>query len=91
VISFRLPGGVGLEEVPAVGSGRRVAGAIVNLRTSTATSDVATLAGWAVARGFELEGLALSRPSLEDVYLDLVGQAVDAADDRDASRAGAMP
>ena len=31
------------------------------------------LTGWALARGVELEGLEVSRPSLEDVYLELTG------------------
>ena len=45
----------------------------MEVRTETPTADVATLAAWAVARGLELEALSLARPSLEDVYLDLVG------------------
>ncbi len=31
------------------------------------------LTTWALERGVDLEGLTLARPSLEDVYLDLVG------------------
>ena len=34
-------------------------------------------AAWALGRGDELEALTLARPSLEDVYLDLVGEAGD--------------
>jgi ABC-2 type transport system ATP-binding protein len=74
VISFRVPTGVTAEELPALGHDRRVAGGVVEVRTATPTADVATLAAWAVGRGLELEGLALGRPSLEDVYLDLVGE-----------------
>ena len=29
------------------------------------------LTGWALERGLELEGLEVSRPSLEDIYLEL--------------------
>jgi hypothetical protein len=36
---------------------------------------VHTLTGWALARGEELEALAVTRPSLEDVYLQLTGSA----------------
>jgi ABC-2 type transport system ATP-binding protein len=75
VISFRLPAGLAGADVPDVGSVRRVAGAVVELRTTTPTADVAALAEWALARSCELDGLTLSRPSLEDVYLDLVGEA----------------
>ncbi|HET9250312.1 MAG TPA: ABC transporter ATP-binding protein, partial [Actinomycetota bacterium] len=31
------------------------------------------LTSWAVEKGFELEGLQVSRPTLEDVYLELTG------------------
>jgi ABC-2 type transport system ATP-binding protein len=72
VISFRLPRGVSTADLPTVGTERRVAGTVVEVRTSSATADVATLAAWALARGQEFEGLTLTRPSLEDVYLDLV-------------------
>ncbi len=75
VISFRLPAGLAASDVPEVGTDRRVAGNVVELRTSTPTADVATLAEWALGRACELEALTLSRPSLEDVYLDLVGEA----------------
>lgn len=72
VISFRLPTGVTTVDLPAVGTERRVAGSDVEVRTASPTADVATLSAWAVARGLEFEDLTLTRPSLEDVYLDLV-------------------
>ena len=72
VISFRLPSDVTTVDLPAVGTEQRVAGNLVEVRTASPTADVATLAAWAVARGEELEDLTLTRPSLEDVYLDLV-------------------
>jgi hypothetical protein len=31
------------------------------------------LTGWAVGQGFELVGLEVSRPTLEDVYLTISG------------------
>ncbi len=74
VISFRLPVGVEVAELPQAGGERRVAGNVVELRTTTPTADVARLAQWALGRGVELEALTLGRPSLEDVYLDLVGE-----------------
>ena len=33
------------------------------------------LTGWALERGVELEGLDVRRPSLEDIYLELAGEA----------------
>ena len=73
VISFRLPAGVTTGDLPPVGTERRVAGSDVEVRTTSPTADVATLSAWAVERGLEFEDLTLTRPSLEDVYLDLVG------------------
>ncbi len=32
------------------------------------------LTSWALERGVELRGLTVTRPSLEDVYLELVGE-----------------
>lgn len=72
VISFRLPTGVTTADLPAVGTERRVAGNLIEVRTSSPTADVATLASWVVAQRLELEDLTLTRPSLEDIYLDLV-------------------
>ena len=57
VISFRLPAGVEVVDLPEVGAERRVAGSVVDLRTTTPTADVARLADWAVGRGVELEAL----------------------------------
>ena len=37
------------------------------------TEPLLRLCGWARERGLELDGLEVVRPSLEDVYLDLVG------------------
>jgi ABC-2 type transport system ATP-binding protein len=36
------------------------------------TKTLAVLTSWAVEHGVELEGLSISRPSLEDTYLDLI-------------------
>lgn len=81
VVSFRLPQGAEVSDLPAMGDDLRVAGTIVEVRTRRATADVHAITEWAVGRGLELEGLTLARPSLEDVYLDLVGapEAADAA------------
>jgi len=73
VVSFRMPEGVVAGDLPRVGDDVGVAGTIVEVRTRAATADVNAITAWAMARGIELEGLTLARPSLEDVYLDLIG------------------
>jgi len=75
VLSFRLPQGLVPDDLPRLGRDLRIAGTVVEIRTDHPTDDVATLAGWAVRRGDELEALTLRRPGLEDVYLDLVGES----------------
>ncbi|WP_372594883.1 ABC transporter ATP-binding protein [Actinotalea sp.] len=74
VISFRVPEGVTTADLPEVGTDLRVAGTTVEVRTPDATRDIHLLTGWAVGRSLSLDGLTLTRPSLEDVYLDLVGE-----------------
>jgi ABC-2 type transport system ATP-binding protein len=61
----------------------------VVVRTSEPTRVLHEATGRAVAAGRELEGLEVRRPSLEDVYLDLIGgdDATAAPDDADASDA----
>jgi len=72
IVTFRLPEGVDPSELPA---GLPVDGdaraALVELRTTHPTAVLHRLTGWAVERGVELEGLTVTRPSLEDVYLEL--------------------
>ncbi len=68
LVTFRLPDGVGVADLPVAVEG---SGPEVTLRTATPTRDLAPLLSWAVVRGYELEGLTVSRPSLEDVYLEL--------------------
>ena len=73
-ISFRLPAGAGLDDLPPLGPARpRLDDGRVVLRTEALTGALHALTGWALARGDELEGLAVTRPSLEDVYLRLTG------------------
>jgi len=49
----------------------RVAGETVRFRTATPTADLAPAIADAAARGEELEDLSITRPTLEDVYLQL--------------------
>ena len=61
--------------MPEPEGGRIVAGADgrFTLRTGQPTADLALLAGWAAEAGLELQELAVSPPTLEDVYLEITG------------------
>jgi ABC-2 type transport system ATP-binding protein len=52
----------------------RDAGREVQLETTNAVETLNELTGRALAEGLELEGLEVTRPSLEDVYLELTDQ-----------------
>jgi ABC-2 type transport system ATP-binding protein len=67
-VSFALPDGRSLPEQFAAAS---VVGDLVELKTSEPMRTLNDLTGWALAEGVELQGITVSRPSLEDVYLDL--------------------
>ncbi|MCV2393088.1 ABC transporter ATP-binding protein [Actinotalea sp. M2MS4P-6] len=75
VISFRLPEDVPVADLPTLGEHVELTGAVVEVRTADPTADVHAVSGWAVQRGIELADLTLTRPSLEQVYLDLVDEA----------------
>ncbi|MED6329520.1 MAG: ABC transporter ATP-binding protein, partial [Actinomycetota bacterium] len=45
----------------------------LDVRTEDPTADLHRLTGWALERGVALDDLEVVRPTLEDVYLDLVG------------------
>jgi ABC-2 type transport system ATP-binding protein len=75
VIRFRRPAG---DLPPMIGDGA-VAGEEVELVVDEPTRVLHELTAWAVGRGIELEGLQVSRPSLEDVYLELTGGEAGAA------------
>ncbi|MDF2711430.1 MAG: transporter related [Nonomuraea muscovyensis] len=47
----------------------------MSVQTDQPARDMHALTGWALERGTELTSLTLARPSLEDVYLDLVNEA----------------
>jgi ABC-2 type transport system ATP-binding protein len=68
IVSFREPAfndGLPLPDEASVERG------LVQFRTATPTADLAPLLSWAAMRGMELEHLTVTRPTLEDVYLDL--------------------
>ena len=67
-VRFVLPPGTTLEDLPVAATPD---GDAVVVETGQVTRDIAALATWALDRGTELVGLTVSRPSLEDVYLEL--------------------
>ncbi|MGA7986803.1 MAG: ABC transporter ATP-binding protein [Candidatus Dormiibacterota bacterium] len=67
-IRFELPDGIDAAKVPipvTVDNGLAIAD------TATPTRTLRDLTTWAVAQGLELPNLEVTRPSLEDVYLEL--------------------
>jgi ABC-2 type transport system ATP-binding protein len=76
VIRFRLSGGPPPPDLPVA---VQWDGDAAHLETDDVTAVVHRLTGWALERGRELEGLTVTRPSLEDVYLQLTEGAEDAA------------
>jgi len=49
----------------------------VEILSDEPTKDLHTVTGWAISEGIELTDLSVSRPSLEDVYLELTGSNDD--------------
>ncbi len=62
-------------DLPIIGHHPEVTDQLVTYRTADPTADLHRLTGWAIERGVELRGLEVTRPSLEEVYLDIMDQA----------------
>jgi ABC-type multidrug transport system ATPase subunit len=45
----------------------------VSIETTDPTTDLENLIAWARSNGHSLDGLEVKTPSLEDVYMELVG------------------
>jgi ABC-2 type transport system ATP-binding protein len=71
-ISFTHPAGVAFDELPI---GIHTGNSRVTIESERPLADVKTLADWARRRGIDLPDLDVRRPSLEDVYLELTGDA----------------
>ena len=77
VISFELPGrDPGAVEAAVAGEWSRTNGRL-SLRTGDPTRSLHELTGWALDNGIGLEALEVTRPSLEDVYLELTAAEED--------------
>ena len=78
-ISFSAPEGSTAAELPdALGARltQHASGRLV-LASTRVTADLYALAGWALERGLELDDLEVTRPTLEDVYLQLTTETDD--------------
>jgi ABC-2 type transport system ATP-binding protein len=73
LIWFALPQGVAVTDVPVTGATTRDGS--VEIESASPTRTLHELTSWALERGIELERLQVSRPSLEDVYLELTGDS----------------
>jgi ABC-2 type transport system ATP-binding protein len=70
-IAFLAPSGVAAADLPVAAVD---VGGVMEVRTLDEVRVLHTLTGWALERGVALDGLVVDRPSLEDVYLELVGE-----------------
>ncbi len=82
VISFRLPAQLRASDLPA-GPWDQPEGRPdeFTMHTDEPTRVLLALTQWAAGHGMELPGLTVVRPSLEDVYLRITGQASPGAGD----------
>jgi ABC-2 type transport system ATP-binding protein len=72
LVTFRVPYGVDGDELPLpAGAAVERRDREVAFRTRTPTRDLAPLLSWAAEADLELEALSVTRPSLEDIYLQL--------------------
>jgi ABC-2 type transport system ATP-binding protein len=75
VVTFHPPEGVELAELPLPrGVDLERDNGRISFRTATPTRDLRPLVLWAWEHNRELDGLTITRPSLEDVYLELTDE-----------------
>jgi ABC-2 type transport system ATP-binding protein len=74
-VAFALPAGFAATDLPLPDAALARANGRVVFTTPTPTRDLAPLLAWATERGIELDGLAVRRATLEDVYLSLTAHA----------------
>jgi ABC-2 type transport system ATP-binding protein len=76
VISFRLPAGAAPDDLPAPFADAAKRGEVIVSHESTdPLPELRALVDWAERRGTSLPSLEVRRPSLEDVFLRVTGQA----------------
>ena len=72
-IRFVMPAGQALGDLPDVPGDRRLDGNLVLITTDEPVLATQRITTWAIGRGFVLERFSVSRPTLEDIYLELTG------------------
>jgi ABC-2 type transport system ATP-binding protein len=70
-IRYRLPAGVA---PPDTVQGAPDANGFTVITSADVVQDLHQLTGWAIDNRIALDGLEVTRPSLEDVYLSLTGE-----------------
>ena len=75
-LRFTLPPGVAVADLPGniVSAMTRTSGSAVEAQSAAPLPLLATLAAWASERRVDLPDLEVSRPTLEDIYLELTGE-----------------
>jgi ABC-2 type transport system ATP-binding protein len=82
VIRFRVPDGVTLEQLrEAAQAPVEIAGSEASIQSDDPQPVLYRLLSWADREGRKLEALEVSRPSLEDVFLQLTGGAPQPAEE----------
>jgi ABC-2 type transport system ATP-binding protein len=74
-VAFKRPEASGGEPLPLPADVATERDGRIAFTTPAPTRDLAPIIAWAAARGVELEGLTVTRPTLEDVYLELTQEA----------------
>jgi ABC-2 type transport system ATP-binding protein len=84
-IRYRLPPGA----IPPEGlAGPAGPDGFIELTPDDITQTLHRLTGWAIDQGLSLDGLEVTRPSLEDVYLALTGSPSASGDHQPATQPG---
>jgi ABC-2 type transport system ATP-binding protein len=74
-IRFRPPDGVAVTDLPLASAARTEDGRLVIARTNDPVHALNELTSWALQGGYELPGLEVGTPSLEDIYIELTSGA----------------
>jgi ABC-2 type transport system ATP-binding protein len=74
-IRFRPPDGVAVTDLPLASAARTEDGRLVIARTNDPVRALNELTSWALQGGYELPGLEVGTPSLEDIYIELTSGA----------------
>ncbi|HEV2347649.1 MAG TPA: ABC transporter ATP-binding protein [Actinocrinis sp.] len=88
IVGYRLPDAVA---APPRFGGAPGSDGLIEFAPDDLTAALHQLTGWAMDHGVALDGLRISRPTLEDVYLRLTGTAPDETDTVPDGTAGERP